>query len=153
MSRNFLQKNSVPGFLNCFICREVFTNPVRLSCKHTFCRDCIEKWHQKKSGCAICKKKFGKKSIAVDLIASYLVNDLEVICRNEGCEWNGRLELAESHENQCLGYLRYADKRSEEDEEQSLLKDLDEKYPQKVGKEYKRQKVSELLLDAESLQG
>ncbi|XP_020508720.2 nuclear factor 7, brain-like [Labrus bergylta] len=43
--------------LFCTVCHEVFRDPVFLSCTHSFCRDCLQKWwRQKKSWeCPVCK--------------------------------------------------------------------------------------------------
>ncbi|XP_077327106.1 E3 ubiquitin-protein ligase TRIM21-like [Lithobates pipiens] len=49
--------------LKCFICQNIYTDPVRLKCGHNFCRDCIDRVldTQKGSGgysCPECREKF-----------------------------------------------------------------------------------------------
>ncbi|XP_028431623.1 nuclear factor 7, brain-like isoform X1 [Perca flavescens] len=43
--------------LCCPVCREVFRNPVFLSCSHSFCKDCLQRWWRQKQGreCPVCK--------------------------------------------------------------------------------------------------
>jgi hypothetical protein len=33
---------SVAGELSCFVCKEVFDDPVVVSCGHVFCHDCVK---------------------------------------------------------------------------------------------------------------
>ncbi|XP_067361205.1 zinc-binding protein A33-like [Channa argus] len=44
--------------LSCPVCFDIFTNPVLLSCSHSFCRDCLQKWWREKQTheCPVCKK-------------------------------------------------------------------------------------------------
>ncbi|XP_034725338.1 E3 ubiquitin-protein ligase TRIM39-like [Etheostoma cragini] len=43
--------------LCCPVCREVFRNPVFLSCSHSFCKDCLQRWWGEKQAreCPVCK--------------------------------------------------------------------------------------------------
>ncbi|XP_029006779.1 zinc-binding protein A33-like [Betta splendens] len=43
----------------CIVCQEVFTDPVVLSCSHSFCRDCLKRWWKEKptQECPVCKRK------------------------------------------------------------------------------------------------
>ncbi|XP_040889151.1 E3 ubiquitin-protein ligase TRIM39-like [Toxotes jaculatrix] len=43
--------------LSCPICHEIFKDPVLLSCSHSFCKDCVQRWwrEQKKKECPVCK--------------------------------------------------------------------------------------------------
>uniref|UniRef100_A0AAQ5ZWH0 RING-type domain-containing protein n=1 Tax=Amphiprion ocellaris TaxID=80972 RepID=A0AAQ5ZWH0_AMPOC len=45
--------------LCCPVCQDVFTDPVLLSCSHSFCRDCLKTcWRQKPThDCPVCKKR------------------------------------------------------------------------------------------------
>ncbi|CAJ1061462.1 E3 ubiquitin-protein ligase TRIM39-like [Xyrichtys novacula] len=45
--------------LCCSICRDIFKNPVILSCSHSFCRACLRSWwtETRAPKCPICKKK------------------------------------------------------------------------------------------------
>ncbi|XP_053171943.1 zinc-binding protein A33-like [Scomber japonicus] len=45
--------------LCCPVCREVFRNPVVLSCSHSFCKDCLKSWWREKPAheCPVCKRR------------------------------------------------------------------------------------------------
>uniref|UniRef100_A0A3B3YZQ5 Uncharacterized protein n=1 Tax=Poecilia mexicana TaxID=48701 RepID=A0A3B3YZQ5_9TELE len=48
--------------LCCPVCQDVFTDPVVLSCSHSFCRECLKSWWREKPAteCPVCKKKSSK---------------------------------------------------------------------------------------------
>ncbi|KAM4746425.1 nuclear factor 7, ovary-like [Anableps anableps] len=50
------------SFLNCHVCSETFRDPVSLSCNHSFCSSCLQKfWEQTENkNCPICKRKSSK---------------------------------------------------------------------------------------------
>ncbi|KAM4616640.1 zinc-binding protein A33-like [Polymixia lowei] len=50
------------NYLNCHVCSEIFRDPVSLSCHHSFCSTCLQKfWQQAKNkNCPICKRKSSK---------------------------------------------------------------------------------------------
>ncbi|KAL7392251.1 hypothetical protein ABVT39_022021 [Epinephelus coioides] len=52
----------VESFLSCHVCSETFRDPVSLSCNHSFCSSCLQKfWEQAKNkNCPICKRKSSK---------------------------------------------------------------------------------------------
>ncbi|XP_039654364.1 E3 ubiquitin-protein ligase TRIM17-like [Perca fluviatilis] len=45
--------------LCCPVCYDVFTDPVVLSCSHSFCEDCLRSWWTEKQTreCPLCKKR------------------------------------------------------------------------------------------------
>jgi len=45
--------------VTCWICFEVFTDPVTLNCNHSFCRECCLKMYKKNPLCAFCRREFG----------------------------------------------------------------------------------------------
>ncbi|XP_016518182.1 zinc-binding protein A33-like isoform X1 [Poecilia formosa] len=49
-------------FLSCHVCSETFRDPVSLSCNHSFCSSCLQKfWEQTgNKNCPICKRKSSK---------------------------------------------------------------------------------------------
>ncbi|XP_037833978.1 zinc-binding protein A33-like [Kryptolebias marmoratus] len=53
----------VDDSLSCTLCLETFKDPVSLSCNHSFCSSCLQKfWEQtKKKNCPLCKRKYSKK--------------------------------------------------------------------------------------------
>ncbi|XP_028269420.1 nuclear factor 7, brain-like [Parambassis ranga] len=50
------------NFLSCHVCSETFRDPVTLSCSHSFCSSCLQKfWEQTKNkNCPICKRRSSK---------------------------------------------------------------------------------------------
>ncbi|XP_026043454.1 tripartite motif-containing protein 35-like [Astatotilapia calliptera] len=50
------------NFLSCHVCSETFRDPVSLSCNHSFCSSCLQKfWKQTTNqNCPICKRKSSK---------------------------------------------------------------------------------------------
>ncbi|CAK6972559.1 zinc-binding protein A33-like [Scomber scombrus] len=42
--------------LSCPICTDIFTNPVVLTCSHSFCKDCLQNWWRVKKECPLCKR-------------------------------------------------------------------------------------------------
>ncbi|XP_028269401.1 nuclear factor 7, ovary-like [Parambassis ranga] len=53
---------AVESLLSCFVCSETFRDPVTLSCSHSFCSSCLQKfWEQTKNkNCPICKRRSSK---------------------------------------------------------------------------------------------
>ncbi|XP_026016641.1 nuclear factor 7, brain-like isoform X1 [Astatotilapia calliptera] len=49
--------------LCCPVCQEVFRDPVLLSCSHSFCKDCLNRWWREKGEreCPVCKEISSKK--------------------------------------------------------------------------------------------
>uniref|UniRef100_A0A3P9N8G8 Uncharacterized protein n=1 Tax=Poecilia reticulata TaxID=8081 RepID=A0A3P9N8G8_POERE len=50
------------SFLSCHVCSETFRDPVSLSCNHSFCSSCLQKfWEQTgNKNCPICKRRSSK---------------------------------------------------------------------------------------------
>ncbi|XP_059211806.1 nuclear factor 7, ovary-like [Centropristis striata] len=44
--------------LCCSVCRDIFKDPVVLSCSHSFCKDCLQSWWRERQtrDCPLCKK-------------------------------------------------------------------------------------------------
>ncbi|XP_053180621.1 zinc-binding protein A33-like [Scomber japonicus] len=57
------------SFLSCHVCSETFRDPVSLSCSHSFCSSCLQKfWEQAKNkNCPICKRKSSKDYPSINL--------------------------------------------------------------------------------------
>ncbi|KAM8756393.1 E3 ubiquitin-protein ligase TRIM35-like [Acanthopagrus schlegelii] len=45
--------------LSCPVCHDIFKDPVVLTCSHSFCRDCVQRWWTEKlvKECPICKER------------------------------------------------------------------------------------------------
>ncbi|XP_056129127.1 E3 ubiquitin-protein ligase TRIM35-like [Lampris incognitus] len=48
--------------LSCRVCHDIFKDPVVLSCSHSFCKDCLQKWWRDKPlrECPLCKRRSSK---------------------------------------------------------------------------------------------
>uniref|UniRef100_A0A3P9PC49 Uncharacterized protein n=1 Tax=Poecilia reticulata TaxID=8081 RepID=A0A3P9PC49_POERE len=53
------------SYLSCHVCSETFRDPVSLSCNHSFCSSCLQKfWEQTgNKNCPICKRRSSKKPL------------------------------------------------------------------------------------------
>ncbi|XP_034548149.1 nuclear factor 7, brain-like [Notolabrus celidotus] len=74
-------------YLNCHMCAEIFTDPVSLSCNHSFCSSCLQTfWEQTENkNCPICKRKASKEHLLVDF-------SLKELCDS----FSGRLKVGSS---------------------------------------------------------
>ena len=100
--RKFVCLDDVSKFLYCSICDDIFRDPVRLKlCGHTFCNNCILKWSTHNANCPLCRVKFIYEDIKIDLIATNIINDLEIYCINLGCPWKGQLKDFSYHLQNC----------------------------------------------------
>ncbi|KAM4615812.1 uncharacterized protein ACJ7VT_008828 [Polymixia lowei] len=72
MAENLLFKS----YLNCHVCSETFRDPVSLSCHHSFCSNCLQKfWEQTKNkNCPICKRKSSKDRPVVNFTLKELAD-------------------------------------------------------------------------------
>ncbi|CAI5668952.1 unnamed protein product [Oreochromis niloticus] len=59
----------VENFLSCHVCSETFRDPVSLSCSHSFCSSCLQKfWEQAKNkNCPICKTKSSRDETSINV--------------------------------------------------------------------------------------
>lgn len=54
--------------LTCPICCDIFTDPVLLSCSHSFCRSCLKRyWETGLRECPVCRKKASKSNAPSNL--------------------------------------------------------------------------------------
>ncbi|XP_007575763.1 tripartite motif-containing protein 35-like [Poecilia formosa] len=56
------ERDLLERYLSCHVCSETFRDPVSLSCNHSFCSSCLQKfWEQTgNKNCPICKRKSSK---------------------------------------------------------------------------------------------
>ncbi|XP_042278478.1 nuclear factor 7, brain-like [Thunnus maccoyii] len=66
----------VESFLTCHVCSETFRDPVSLTCNHSFCSSCLQKfWEQAENkNCPICKRKSSKEHPGVNLTLKELAD-------------------------------------------------------------------------------
>ncbi|XP_040897883.1 nuclear factor 7, brain-like [Toxotes jaculatrix] len=66
----------VESYLSCHVCSETFRDPVSLSCNHSFCSSCLQKfWEQAKNkNCPICKRKSSKDDPGVNFTLKELAD-------------------------------------------------------------------------------
>ncbi|XP_028270021.1 nuclear factor 7, brain-like [Parambassis ranga] len=59
----------VENYLSCFVCSETLKDPVTLSCSHSFCSSCLQKfWEQTKNKhCPICKRRSSKEDPCINI--------------------------------------------------------------------------------------
>ena len=134
----YVNPERISPYLHCVICQEVFTDPIRLNCGHTFCGKCIEHWFLSRYKCPTCRAKVIEFS--KDLLAYDLVNDLEVKCHNEekGCPWKGALSELNNHLKVCEESLKIIlEEKKKKEEEEKKKKEEDDK---KKKKSLKRKK-------------
>ncbi|XP_071755575.2 nuclear factor 7, ovary-like [Centroberyx gerrardi] len=55
--------------LSCPVCHDIFKDPVLLSCSHSFCKACLQKWWRRKqiSQCPVCRRTSSKKKTPCNL--------------------------------------------------------------------------------------
>ncbi|CAI5649403.1 unnamed protein product [Oreochromis niloticus] len=62
------------NYLSCHVCSETFSDPVSLSCGHSFCSSCLQKFWEETTNknCPICKRKSSKD----DPIVNFTLKEL-----------------------------------------------------------------------------
>ncbi|XP_067433108.1 nuclear factor 7, brain-like [Thunnus thynnus] len=65
-------------FLSCHVCSETFRDPVSLTCNHSFCSSCLQKfWEQAKNkNCPMCKRKSSKEDPGVNFALKELADSV-----------------------------------------------------------------------------
>jgi len=80
-----------------------FTNPVKdlIFLSHTFCQKCLSHWINDNKTCPICRHEVLNELVGKDLVADKIIQDLEVQCGNQECQWKDRLENLDKHIKTC----------------------------------------------------
>uniref|UniRef100_A0A673IG87 RING-type domain-containing protein n=1 Tax=Sinocyclocheilus rhinocerous TaxID=307959 RepID=A0A673IG87_9TELE len=62
-------RSSFEEDLSCPVCCDVFVNPVVLSCSHSICEDCVQRFWENKSiqECPVCRRRSSKEHPPVNL--------------------------------------------------------------------------------------
>ncbi|XP_062335879.1 nuclear factor 7, ovary-like [Osmerus eperlanus] len=60
--------------LSCPVCRDIFTDPVILSCSHSFCKACLQEYwkHSKSQECPLCRRRSSKLEQPCNLVLKNL---------------------------------------------------------------------------------
>ncbi|KAM9743361.1 nuclear factor 7, brain-like [Menidia menidia] len=68
------------NYLSCYLCSETFRDPVFLSCSHSFCSSCLQKfWEQTNDkNCPICKRRSSKEHPSINLSLKELADALKM---------------------------------------------------------------------------
>lgn len=101
--RYFLNPSSVSVHLYCSICQDVFSDPQRAPCGHSFCRKCITPWLKSSKTCPEDRKPLNLSQLHHDFILENIIGDQMVACpfRRSGCDYVGQLQCLKSHKNSC----------------------------------------------------
>ncbi|XP_014868121.1 PREDICTED: nuclear factor 7, ovary-like isoform X4 [Poecilia mexicana] len=67
-------------YVSCHVCTETFRDPVSLSCNHSFCSSCLQKfWEQTgKKNCPICKRRSSKDNPVVNFALQELADSFAI---------------------------------------------------------------------------
>ncbi|XP_051804852.1 nuclear factor 7, brain-like [Acanthochromis polyacanthus] len=65
--------------LCCPVCQDVFTDPVLLSCSHSFCRDCLKTWWRQKPtrDCPVCERRSSREDPPSNLVLKNLCESFQ----------------------------------------------------------------------------
>ena len=76
--RHFLNLEAVSEHLYCSICQEVYTQPQRAPCGHSFCKVCITRWLQQSKTCPEDRTPLTQKQLHYDFILANIIGDQKV---------------------------------------------------------------------------
>ncbi|XP_044186750.1 nuclear factor 7, brain-like [Thunnus albacares] len=87
----------VEDYLSCHVCSETFRDPVSLTCNHSFCSSCLQKfWEQAKNkNCPICKRKSSKDYPSINLSLKDLADSFAKRQNNDSPETEKEKEKEE----------------------------------------------------------
>ncbi|OAF69222.1 hypothetical protein A3Q56_03044 [Intoshia linei] len=114
--RDFIDNDKISQALFCAICRDVFMDPIRIPCGHTYCQKCLSLWMKSKSNCPECRANIIKKFIHKDFIIQSIIEEKhKVFCTNRknGCtkiltvtEFNTHIKECKFNLDRLPEYLR-----------------------------------------------
>lgn len=69
--------NRLEENLSCPVCKEIFQDPVILTCTHSFCNECLESWWAQKTTleCPLCKRQSSQRNPPLNLALKTLCED------------------------------------------------------------------------------
>ena len=100
----YVSEDHISDLLFCSICQDVFDEPVRISCGHTFCQACLNGWLKAQNGqgaCPACRQVISKQGSHRDLLAIAFLSREQVFCPFPGCAWMGARESMNGHASEC----------------------------------------------------
>uniref|UniRef100_A0A8C6WK48 Nuclear factor 7, brain-like n=1 Tax=Neogobius melanostomus TaxID=47308 RepID=A0A8C6WK48_9GOBI len=73
--------------LSCSVCQDVFSDPVLLSCSHSFCRECLKTWWAQKplKPCPLCNRRSSREDPPLNLALMNLCLDYKQSSREAVC--------------------------------------------------------------------
>uniref|UniRef100_A0A3P8SX30 Tripartite motif containing 35-12 n=1 Tax=Amphiprion percula TaxID=161767 RepID=A0A3P8SX30_AMPPE len=82
------EKALLESYLSCHVCSETFRDPVSLSCNHSFCSSCLQKfWEQAENkNCPICKRKSSKEHLEINFTLKELADSFAGRQKTGSCE-------------------------------------------------------------------
>jgi hypothetical protein len=107
--------------MECAVCYERVCGPLKLACKHTFCRKCIEEWYvtSEAPSCPSCRRPIKNKSLDEvrnkrqednlfgDVLDQYLEDWCEFVKEGPVSTWDHRLFLEDlSNVQQTIKVLK-----------------------------------------------
>lgn len=97
-------------YLQCPVCRDVFSDPVLLMCSHSFCRLCLEQFwqHAESSTCPLCRTSSSVNHPPCNLA---LKNLCEVFIQESNQNASARAELLCTQHNMKLTHYCLEDKK------------------------------------------
>ncbi|KAJ4454728.1 putative TNF receptor-associated factor 3 [Paratrimastix pyriformis] len=103
----FVHPESLFPEFNCSSCGCVMRRPVSVGCptNHKMCQACCEEWFKQKRECPECRSPVPANAPTLDISLHAMIGRQIVFCTNKenGCDWQGKLEDAEEHEARgCL---------------------------------------------------
>ena len=101
---NYIEKEKLEKYLSCPICQDIFEEPTRITCGHTFCLKCLTQWEKKSHNyqCPLCRENYDPNYSGKDLLAQNMLNDANVTCIYKGCPWKSKLVNLNNHIQNCL---------------------------------------------------
>eukprot|EP00736_Rhodelphis_marinus_P001575 Rmarinus@m.5908 len=92
--------------LRCAVCHYIGRSWTMLPCEHYYCNQCVAGLLKKKAiTCPECQRTYGKGSLKAARIVEKLAAKLPVWCKapgwENGCQWQGVLDMREEHVAQC----------------------------------------------------
>ena len=97
--RYFLNPESFSSHLFFSICQDVFNEPYRAPCGHSFCKMCITSWLRNSKTCPEDRKNLQINQMHHDFIVENIIGDQMVAYpfRKSGCDFIGQLQMLTSH--------------------------------------------------------